>query len=89
MHPSKTQGNFCVKKEVCTLCRHDGSELHIYVNGKEFTKSSKHNNGYWHSDSVLIAIELNTNDTLWVQMGVTPTQIRGDFHSRFTVIKIH
>lgn len=43
----------------------DNTEFYIYVNGKEFIKSSKHhNNGYLHSASVLKAIDLNTNDTI-------------------------
>ncbi|CAC5421372.1 unnamed protein product [Mytilus coruscus] len=69
---------------------HNGAEFHIYVNGKLFTKTYKYDkNGWWHSTSVSIVIELNMNDTVWVQIGVTPTQIRGDLHSSFTIIKIH
>ncbi|CAC5421385.1 unnamed protein product [Mytilus coruscus] len=67
---------------------YDFSEFHIDVNSKVFTKNSKHNSDYWHSTSVSIAIELNTNDTVWIQISHTSANIRGDLHSRFTIIKI-
>lgn len=87
----KNTGKFMCEKtglyivSVSMEMNYDNTEFY----GKEFTKSSKHNNGYWHSASVLIAIELKTNDTVWLQIGNTQTKIRGDLHSRFTIIKIH
>lgn len=65
------------------------SEFYIYVNGKIFTKNYKHQQGnWWHSSSSVIAIELNTNDNVWVQIGGVNANLRADLHSRFTVIKI-
>ncbi|CAG2228743.1 unnamed protein product [Mytilus edulis] len=68
----------------------NGSEFYINVNGKVFTKNYKQQqSGWWHSSSAVIAIELNTNDTVWVQVGVKATHVRDGLHSRFTIIKIH
>ncbi|XP_071127419.1 uncharacterized protein [Mytilus edulis] len=68
----------------------NGSEFYINVNGKVFTKNyKKQQSGWWHSSSAVIAIELNTNDTVWVQVGVKATHVRDGLHSRFTIIKIH
>ncbi|CAG2190469.1 unnamed protein product [Mytilus edulis] len=66
------------------------SEFHIYLNGKVFTTNYKrqHDN-WWHSSSAVIAIELNTNDTVWVQIGGATTAVNGGLYSRFTIIKIH
>ncbi|CAC5421383.1 unnamed protein product [Mytilus coruscus] len=69
---------------------YDNSEFHIYVNGKIFTKSSKHNSyNYWRSTSVSVAIELKTNDNVWVQISDVSANVHGDLHSCFTIIKIH
>lgn len=69
---------------------YNGGEFNIYVNGKVFTKNYKYDrSGWWHSTSVSIALELNANDTVWVEIGETAANVRGDLHSRFTIIKIH
>ncbi|XP_076071307.1 uncharacterized protein LOC143042745 isoform X4 [Mytilus galloprovincialis] len=68
----------------------NGSEFYIYVNGKVFTRNYKlQRSNWWHSSTAVIAIELNTNDTVWVQIGSQSTSVREDLHSRFTIIKIH
>ncbi|VDI69475.1 Hypothetical predicted protein [Mytilus galloprovincialis] len=66
-------------------------EFHIYVNGKVFTKNYKlQQASWWHSSSAIIAIELNINDTVWIQIGgSTYADVRADLHSRLTIIKIH
>lgn len=66
----------------------NSAECQVYVNGKIFTKNYKYGTG-WLSTSASITIELNTNDSVWVQIAGTATDVRGDLHSRFTIIKIH
>lgn len=68
----------------------NGSQFHIFVNGKIFTKNSKQlQSNWWQSCSAVIAIELNSNDTVWVQIGATQTNVRADSFSSFSIIKIH
>lgn len=67
----------------------NSAECQVYVNGKIFTKNYKYGNSYWLSTSASITIELKTNDSVWVQIAGTATDVRGDMHSRFTIIKIH
>lgn len=92
----KNSGKFmCVKSGLYIVSttietNNNGAEFHIYVNRKLFTKTYKYDkDGWWHSTSVAIVIELNINDTIWVQIGAIRTRIRGDLHSSFTIIKIH
>lgn len=90
----KSTGKFkCGKRglyivSVTIMFNNNGSEFHIYLNGKVFTKNYKRqDNKWWHSSSAVIAIELNTNDTVWVQIGGVTTAVNGGLYSRFTIIK--
>lgn len=69
---------------------YNGSHFHIFVNGKILSKTSKYQqSNWWLSVSAVIAIEINTNDTVWVQIGSTHANVRADSFSRFSIIKIH
>lgn len=69
---------------------YNGSQFHIFVNGKIFSKTSKYQqSSWWLSVSAVITIELNMNDTVWVQIGVVHANVRADSFSRFSIIKIH
>lgn len=86
-------GKFICKKEglyiisVTILTVTNAGEFYLYVNGSIFATSYKYqSNEWWSSSSIIISLELQVNDSLWIQ--TNGIQVRGGPYSHLTIVKI-
>lgn len=64
-----------------------GGEFYIYVNGNQITATYKHESDvWWHSSSTTISLQLQVNDSVWIQ--TSSVHVRGGSYSHFTIVKV-
>lgn len=88
-----TSGKFkCEKPGLYTISvtitmYENGGEFYIYVNGNQITASYKHQSDVrWHSSSTTISLQLQVNDSVWIQ--TSSVHVRGGSYSHFTIVKV-
>ncbi|CAC5421381.1 unnamed protein product [Mytilus coruscus] len=89
----KRTGKFICEKEglyiisVTILTVTNAGEFYLYVNGSIFATSYKYqSNAWWSSSSIIISLELQVNDSVWIQ--TNGIQVRGGSYSHLTIVKL-
>ncbi|VDI63477.1 Hypothetical predicted protein [Mytilus galloprovincialis] len=90
----KTSGKFkCEKRGLYTISvtitmSGNTGEFYIFVNGKKITSSYKYQStSWWHSSSTTISLQLQVNDSVWIQTN-NVMNVRGESYSHFTIVKV-
>lgn len=92
----KNSGKFkCEKRGLytisVTITMYDNpGEFYIYVNGNQIARSYKYqSNTWWHSTSTTISLQLQVNDSVWIQtMQTFGVHIDGGVSSHFSIVKV-
>lgn len=90
----KNTGKFVCEKSgiymvsVSIMSYTDGARFYIYLNGNVISSTyiGAHTEGWWHTGTVVIARQLQIDDSLWVQ--TSGLHINHGLDSSFTIVKV-